>query len=192
MISKQNSQDPLLYLRKQCVGDTGAYRCVTSGFPLLSTHFGYITTQFGYWPGRELNPRHADFQSLFGVSRGLSINHLQRLADPFPGTPRHNPGTLNLSRSHSWQETNGTRIPVNGERASATPYEKYAAGRSGASVTASYLTLEPKRTVPSLLMHRVLSHQCRIRWSTRRTRRVPRRAKPIVRCTGASSSLGRW
>ena|ERR1700733_1076948 len=53
MISKQYSQDPLLYLRKQCIGDAGAYRCVTSGFPLFSTHFGYLTTQFGYWPGRE-------------------------------------------------------------------------------------------------------------------------------------------
>jgi hypothetical protein len=29
----------------------------------------------------------------------LQINHLQRLAEPFPGTPRHNPGTLNLSWS---------------------------------------------------------------------------------------------
>src|SRR5579862_6307266 len=54
--------------------------------------------------GRELNPRHADFQSFFGDSRGLSINHLHRLANPFPGTPRHNPGTLNLSWSHSWHE----------------------------------------------------------------------------------------
>ena len=77
-------------------------------------------------------------------------------------------------------------------RASATPHEKCAAGRSGAIVTASYLTLEPKRTVPSLLMHRVPSHLCRIRWSTRLTRRVRRRVEPTVRCTGASSSLGRW
>ena len=36
--------------------------------------------------------RHADFQ-FFGGLRGLSINHLQRLPTPFPGTPRHNPGT---------------------------------------------------------------------------------------------------
>jgi acetyl esterase/lipase len=78
---------------------------VTSGFPLVSTHFGYLTTQFGYWPGRELNPRHADFQPAAGCSRGLLINHLQRLADPFPGIPRHNPGTLNLSWSRSWHET---------------------------------------------------------------------------------------
>jgi hypothetical protein len=54
-----------------------------------------------------MNPRHADFQSAFGGSRGLSINHLQRLADPFPGTPRHNPGTLNLSRSRSWHRLDG-------------------------------------------------------------------------------------
>jgi hypothetical protein len=32
--------------------------------------------------GRELNPRHADFQSFFGGLRGLTINHLQRLTDP--------------------------------------------------------------------------------------------------------------
>ena len=55
--------------------------------------------------GRELNPRHADFQSVFGDSRGLSINHLQRLADPVPGTPRHNPGKLNLSWSQIWHST---------------------------------------------------------------------------------------
>jgi hypothetical protein len=30
---------------------------------------------------------------------------LQRLADPFPGTPRHNPGTLNLSWSQMWHST---------------------------------------------------------------------------------------
>jgi hypothetical protein len=34
--------------------------------------------------GRELNPRHAHFQPLTGCFRGLSINHLQRLADPLP------------------------------------------------------------------------------------------------------------
>src|SRR5271157_5113557 len=49
-----------------------------------------------------MNPRHADFQPAAGGSRGLSINHLQRLPPLFPGTPRHNPGTLNLSWSHSW------------------------------------------------------------------------------------------
>ena len=27
--------------------------------------------------------------------------------DPFPGTPRHNPGTLNLSWSHSWHRLGG-------------------------------------------------------------------------------------
>src|SRR5258707_785416 len=52
--------------------------------------------------GRELNPRHADFQAFRGDFRGLSINHLQRLATPFPGTQRHNPATLNLSSTHSW------------------------------------------------------------------------------------------
>src|SRR6266404_6090563 len=39
-------------------------------------------------PGRELNPRHADFQPAAGCSRCLLVNHLQRLADAFPGTPR--------------------------------------------------------------------------------------------------------
>src|SRR5713226_4693805 len=99
MISKQYSQHPLLYFRKQCVGDAGTYWFTVTRLPFLSTHYGYLTTQNGYWPGRELNPRHADFQSIFGDLRGLSINHLQRLADPFPGSPRHNPGTLNLSWS---------------------------------------------------------------------------------------------
>jgi hypothetical protein len=45
--------------------------------------------------------RHADFQAFRGDPRGLQINHLQRLADPFPGTPRHNPGTLSLRWAHS-------------------------------------------------------------------------------------------
>ncbi len=49
-----------------------------------------------------ITPQHADFQSAAGYSRGLSINHLQRLVDPFPGTPRHNPGTPNLSWSRCW------------------------------------------------------------------------------------------
>ncbi len=61
-----------------------------------------------------MNPRHADFQSFFRGLRGLSINHLQRLADPFPGSPRHNPGTPNLSWSHLGHEVNETRIPVAG------------------------------------------------------------------------------
>jgi hypothetical protein len=48
--------------------------------------------------GRDgIEHRHADFQPAAGCSRGLSTNHLQRLADPFPDIPRHNPGTLNLS-----------------------------------------------------------------------------------------------
>jgi hypothetical protein len=33
-----------------------------------------------------IEPRHADFQSFFGDLRSLSINHLQHLAGPFPGT----------------------------------------------------------------------------------------------------------
>jgi hypothetical protein len=33
--------------------------------------------------------------------RGLQINHLQRLANTFPGKPRHNPGTPNLSSTLS-------------------------------------------------------------------------------------------
>jgi hypothetical protein len=32
----------------------------------------------------------------------LIINHLQRLPAPTPASPRHNPGTLKLSSSHSW------------------------------------------------------------------------------------------
>jgi hypothetical protein len=59
--------------------------------------------------GRELNPRHADFQSFFGGLRGLLINHLQRSPTPFPGTPRHNPGTPNLSWSRLRNRANETR-----------------------------------------------------------------------------------
>jgi hypothetical protein len=50
----------------------------------------------GEMVAREGIPRHADFQSFFGFLR--SIKHLQRLAGPFPGSPRHDPGTLNLMR----------------------------------------------------------------------------------------------
>jgi hypothetical protein len=35
---------------------------------------------------RQLNRGHPDFQPAAGVCRGLQINHLQWLADPFPGT----------------------------------------------------------------------------------------------------------
>src|ERR1022692_4300566 len=61
--------------------------------------------------------------------------------------------------------------------------------RLRAAIVAVCLTVEQKRTVPSLLRHRVLSHQCRIPGGIRRTRRVLSRAVPSVRCTGASSSL---
>jgi hypothetical protein len=50
----------------------------------------------------ESNHRHADFQSVVADSRGLLINHLQRLPAPSLATPRHNHGTPNLSSSHSW------------------------------------------------------------------------------------------
>ena len=53
------------------------------------------------WPGAESNHRHADFQSGEGDSRGLLINHLQRWPAPTRASPRHNPGTPNLSSSHS-------------------------------------------------------------------------------------------
>jgi hypothetical protein len=96
MISKQYSQHPLLYLRKQCVGAAGTYGFTVTRLPLPRMGIA----------GRELNPRHADFQSFFGGLRGLTINQLQRLADPFPGTPRHNPGTPNLSWSRFTHEAN--------------------------------------------------------------------------------------
>ena len=48
------------------------------------------------------NHRHADFQSGEGDSRGLLINHLQRLPAPSPASPRHNYGTPNVSSTHSW------------------------------------------------------------------------------------------
>jgi hypothetical protein len=60
-----------------------------------------IKLLISWWPGVELNHRHADFQSAVWGSRGLSINHLQRLPAPTPGTPRHNHGTPNLSSTHS-------------------------------------------------------------------------------------------
>ena len=50
-----------------------------------------------WWPGAESNYRHADFQSALAGSRGLTINHLQSLSAPTPGTPRHTYGTPNLS-----------------------------------------------------------------------------------------------
>jgi hypothetical protein len=69
--------------------------------------------------GSELNPLRADFQSFFGGFRGLLINHLQRLADPFPGTPRHNPGTPNLSWSRLRHKANETHDWVDDDGALA-------------------------------------------------------------------------
>ena len=39
----------------------------------------------------------------------LSFNNLQRLPAPFPGSPRHNPGTPNLSSIHSWHTPEALR-----------------------------------------------------------------------------------
>jgi hypothetical protein len=50
----------------------------------------------------ESNCQHADFQSVFVDPRGLSINYLQRLPRPSPGSPWQNHGTPSLSSAHSW------------------------------------------------------------------------------------------
>jgi hypothetical protein len=44
---------------------------------------------------------------------------LQRLADPFPGSPRHNPGTPNLSWSRFRHKANETRDLVDDDGALA-------------------------------------------------------------------------
>jgi hypothetical protein len=49
----------------------------------------------------ESNHRHADFQSGEGDSKGLLINHLQRLPAPSPGTPWHSYGIPSLRSSQS-------------------------------------------------------------------------------------------
>ncbi len=48
-----------------------------------------------------IEPPTRGFSVAAGGSRGLSVNHLQRLPTPNPATPRHNPGTPNLSSTHS-------------------------------------------------------------------------------------------
>ncbi len=53
------------------------------------------------FPPSQAYPGATDFQSGEGDSRGLLINHLQRLPAPSPASPRHNHGTPNLSSSHS-------------------------------------------------------------------------------------------
>ena len=50
-----------------------------------------------------IEPRHADFQSLGGSYIVLPINRLQCLPPLRPDTPRHNPDTPKVSRSHSWR-----------------------------------------------------------------------------------------
>ena len=50
----------------------------------------------------ESKPPTRGFSAGEGGSRGLLINHLQRLPAPSPGPPRHNHGTPNLSSAHSW------------------------------------------------------------------------------------------
>jgi hypothetical protein len=77
------------------------------------------------------------FSRFTGCSRGLSINHLQRLADPFSGPPRHNPGTLNLSWSHL--RRSGCRIRVVNEFGFAV----------------EEIVLEEDRVPPEVLFHEV-------------------------------------
>jgi len=62
-----------------------------------------------WWPGVELNHRHADFQSGVGGSRGLLISHLQRLPPLSPASPRHIYGTPNLNSTRSWH-SNASRL----------------------------------------------------------------------------------
>jgi len=68
-----------------------------------------VRTELEWWPGVELNHRHADFQSDNGGSRGLLISHLQRLPTLTPGSPRHNYGTPNPSSTRSWH-SNASRL----------------------------------------------------------------------------------
>jgi hypothetical protein len=49
-----------------------------------------------------IEPPTRGFSAGEGDSRGLLINHLQRLPAPSPGTPRHNYGTPSLSSTQSW------------------------------------------------------------------------------------------
>jgi len=66
------------------------------------------------WPGTESNCRHADFQTVFGGSKSLTINHLQRLPAPSQGAPRHNHGTLNLSSARSRHSSSHHRGSIAG------------------------------------------------------------------------------
>src|SRR6267154_420457 len=60
--------------------------------------------------GGGIEPPTRGFSAVLGGSTGLIINHLQRLPAPTPASPRHNPGTPNLSSSHSWHTAGSLKL----------------------------------------------------------------------------------
>ena len=83
-------------------------------------HRYYINNINNLLVAREgIEPPPRGFSAADGVVMGLVINHLHRLPPLFPGAPRHNPGTPNLSWSHFWHKANETRDLVEDDGALA-------------------------------------------------------------------------
>ncbi len=86
------------------------------GWPLPGGSRTHWTPSKGFrylhsFPPSQAYPGATDFQSGEGDSRGLIINHLQRLPALSPATPRHIHATPNLSSTHSWHITFAASLP---------------------------------------------------------------------------------
>ena len=164
MISKQYSQNALLYLCKQCVGDAGTYRCTIARFSPLGTHLGYLTTQNGYLPGRKPNDHlislyiHHVSDCLLAVTRTLPHRISPLLMDLYG----HGSGVAPAREARCEEGTASPRSclglePVNERPCSVCSSRGYSANSALGCLLVHYLLPDNDRHVRRCHRHRQYS-----------------------------------